>query len=116
MDCEGYRSGPVTSLPPSPNLGSYPGRRPSRRLLDLPFELPQAVLDDHLGEDGDDLPGDVADDLVAEQLDEPAGDAVDVLVAQPVGRGGGEMDRADAEIGGRRDDRRRSRSGRWGDD
>src|SRR5262249_3347594 len=64
-----------------------------RELLDLALELPDAVLDDDLGQVRDDLPGDVPYDLVAQELDNSAGDPVDVLVAQAVGPQGDRPDR-----------------------
>src|SRR3954469_23297168 len=45
----------------------------------LPTAFLQLLLNQKLGQFGDDLPGDLADDLVGHQLDDAAGDGVDGL-------------------------------------
>ena len=67
--------------------------------LDLALELPQAILDHHLGQIGNDFPRDVADHPVADQLDHAASDAVDVFGPERLGRGGGRPDRRLAGLG-----------------
>src|SRR5947209_9447182 len=59
-----------------------------RRKLLFPFAfllspfLVEPLLNQQLGEFGDDLPGDLAHDLVGHQLDDAAGDCVNVLARE----------------------------------
>src|SRR5262252_8547142 len=53
------------------------------------LELLDALLDDDLGDVGDDLPGDLADDALGQALDDARGQAVDLVVGEAAALGAG---------------------------